>query len=777
MEGKSMWKRLSRLPLGISSGGVLLGILGVYFVFPLTDPLFPEDYSTLVKAENGEILHAFLNDREQWHFPPEETTVNDKLRQAVLTFEDEGYYRHLGVDVPALGRAVYQNLTSGKTVSGASTIAMQAARMAHPKPRTYSNKLLEALFAVKLSLHYSKEELLRLYLDHAPYGGNVVGYQTASRMFFGKKAQELTWSEAATLAVLPNAPGLIYPSSTSKALKDKRDRLIKKLHVKGYLDAQATELAQLEPVPDGFIRPISQTPHLAQFLKKKFPEEPILQTTLDGSLQKQVNQLSKRYARRLAPYGIHNLSILIADTKSGAIKGYVGSPDFFDSQHGGQVNGVMAARSSGSILKPFLYALSMDEGLITPDSYIRDLPTYFEGFSPKNASREYQGVASAKDALIQSLNIPAVRLLNSFGLFQFYGFLKAAGVSSLFRTADDYGLPLILGGAEVSLWDMVRLYRGLANGGLFTDNYLLHSDKPTNTSQLISPGSSYLTLEMLKELKRPGGEYFWESFSGSRNFAWKTGTSYGHKDAWAIGVNPEVTIAVWVGNFNGESNKNLSGAGTAGPILFDILQAMPKKEGWFEKKEMHFKNQSICSLSGFRATVACPASIVKEVPRGMKPLKSCEYHQFRYFSNDHTHQTCSRCWDGPGHLRESTTIYPPDIAYYLRLKGQFITPLVAHFPNCPAYKAEQAVSIIYPNLDANVFLPRDFDGKTQAVLCRVGHNQSDESIYWYLDDHFLGTTSKTHSLPVHFKEGWNTLKVIDSQGGQDSKRVFAAIAN
>ena len=777
MGEKSTWKRSNKQRIGIKVSLLLLGVLGIYLVIPPAHPLFPEDYSTLVKAENGEILHAFLNAGEQWHFPPEEIAINDKLKQAVLTFEDEGYYRHMGVDVPAVVRAMYQNLSSGKTVSGASTIPMQVARMSRQKPRTYINKLLEAFLAVKLSLYYSKEALLSLYLDHAPYGGNVVGYQTAARMFFGKEAQELTWSEAATLAVLPNAPGLIYPSKTSMALKEKRDRLLAKLLEKGHLDAQAAELAQLEPVPEGFIRLASQTPHLAQFLKKQYPAERVLQTTLDGSLQRQANQIARRYARRLAPYGIHNLSVLIADTQSGAVKAYVGSADFFDPVHGGQVNGVTAARSSGSILKPFLYALSMDEGLITADSYIRDLPTYFEGFSPKNASREYQGVATAKDALIQSLNIPAVRLLNSYGLFQFYGFLKAAGVRSLFRTADDYGLPLILGGAEVSLWDMVGLYRGLANEGLFTDNYLLPQEKPTNASQLISAGSSYLTLEMLKELKRPGSEYFWESFTGSRNFAWKTGTSYGHKDAWAIGVNPNVTIAVWVGNFNGESNKNLSGAGTAGPILFDLLQALPNNQRWFEKKEMHFKTQPICSLSGFRATEACPEQITREVPRGMKPLKSCDYHQFRFFSHDHAHQTCSRCWEVQGHVRESVTVYPPDIAYYLRQKGQYISLLVAHLPSCPAYQAEQAVSIIYPNLDANLFLPRDFDGKTQAVLCRVGHNQTDESIYWYLDDHFLGSTSKTHSLPVQFKEGWNTLKVIDSQGGQDTKRVFAAVAN
>jgi penicillin-binding protein 1C len=287
---------------------------------------------------------------------------------------------------------------------------------------------------------------------------------------------------------------------------------------------------------------------------------------------------------------------------------------------------------------------------------------------------------------------------------------------------------------------------------MFSANYIIPEEQPTTGNKLISPGSCNLTLEMLKELKRPGSEYFWERFSGAKNFAWKTGTSYGHKDAWAIGVNPDVTIAVWVGNFDGKSNKNLSGASTAGPLLFEILQALPSTEGWFEKKETHFKDQSICSLSGFRATEACPASTIKQVPYGMKPLKTCEYHQFRYFSRDHTHQTCSRCWDGPGHIRESTTVYPPDIAYYLRLKGQYIAPLVSHFPKCPAYQAEHTLSIIYPNLGANIFLPRDFDGKTQAVLCRVGHNQLKESVYWYLDDHFLGTTIENHSLPVHFKK-------------------------
>jgi penicillin-binding protein 1C len=384
-------------------------------------------------------------------------------------------------------------------------------------------------------------------------------------------------------------------------------------------------------------------------------------------------------------------------------------------------------------------------------------------------------VASARDALVQSLNIPAVRLLNAYGVFQFYSFLKAAGVSTLFRTADDYGLPLILGGSEVTMWDMSVLYRGLANEGIFRNNYVVDFEKTNETAQLISAGSCYLTLEMIKDLKRPGSEYFWERFSGSQPFAWKTGTSYGHKDAWAVGVNPEYTIAVWVGNFDGESNKNLSGATSAGPILFDVLQVLPQDnpKQWFTKNDMDYRQLRICKLSGFRATDACSDVDTVDVPYGMKPLQACDYHQFRYFSTNGKYQSCSKCWNSIGGVKKSVVMYPPDIAYYLRQKGQYIETIASHYPNCPGYKSEQSLKIIYPNMDAKLFIPRDFDGQTQSVICRVGHSGIGKIVYWYLDDHYLGATNEEHKMAITFKEGWNTLKVIDEYGAEDLQRVFA----
>ncbi len=749
-------------------------VFSIYIAIPPKKPLFNCDYSVVVMDVNGELLNAYINNEEQWHFPPLDRQLPEKLKTAVLVFEDENFYNHIGIDFYAIARAVSENYKSGKIISGASTIPMQLARMSNPKKRNYFNKFLESCFAIKLNLHYSKENLLKLYLEHAPYGGNVIGYQTASLKFFGKKADLLTWAEAAALAVLPNAPGLIYPTATSNELKRKRDQLLSVLLSKGYINETTHQLALLEPIPDKFLSFNSLSPHLSRRVKNSNPNLKVINTTINEEIQQQCNRLATRYRNIYSTYGIFNLSILVAENKTGNILAYVGSPDFFDSENGGQVDGVIAPRSSGSILKPFLYALCFDEGIITTESLIHDLPTYYDGFTPQNASREYNGVIKAKEALIQSLNIPAVRLLNSYGVNQFYYFLNEAGVKTLFRSHDDYGLPLILGGAEVSMWDMVALYRGLVNNGVFSENVVVKGMETIKSNKLISSGSCYLTLEILKELKRPGSEYYWEKFVGSKQFSWKTGTSYGHKDAWAIGVNSEYTIAVWVGNFTGESNKNISGAASAGPILFNVLQLLPQKESdiWFDYQPDDYKTISICNLSGFRASEACPEKTDINVPYGMKPLKICNYHQFRFISDDGKYQSCSRCWSKIGSKKTTITIYPPDVSYYLRAKGQFIEKLPGHYPLCPGYKAENSLNIIYPNEGARLFLPRDFDGNTQSVICNVGYNGSGNIIYWYLNGFFLGTTDKEHKFAVKFQEGENMIKVIDEFGAEDLRKVF-----
>ncbi|HET8861058.1 penicillin-binding protein 1C [Marivirga sp.] len=755
-----------------------ISIAILYFSIPPEKPYFQVDYSTVVKSDEGSLLHVFLNENEQWFLPPDTSAISRKLEAAVLLYEDQNFHSHFGIDIGAIFRAAYQNLKAGRIVSGASTLPMQVARLRYQNDRNLFYKVLEAFEAVKIDFHFSKEEILRMYLQHAPYGGNVIGYQTAAHKFFGKQINSLTWSEAATLAVLPNSPGLIYPSKTNDGLRRKKNALLEKLFKNDYINAITYDLSVLEPVPDKFITFESSAPHAASFLKNEYPAQKTFHTTINKSIQDKANYIAQKYEALFAADGIRSLSFLIADTKTGEIKAYVGSPDFYNQSHKGQVDGVMAHRSSGSILKPFLYALSMDEGLILPETFIRDLPTYFDGFSPNNASEDFLGVVTAKEALVKSLNIPAVRLLNAYGLFQFYSFLKEAGVRNLFRSADEYGLPLILGGAEVSLWDMVKLYRGLASEGEFSDNIILKNTdtKQSRGAQLISNGSAHLTLEILKDLKRPGSEFFWQKFSNARDFAWKTGTSYGHKDAWAVGLNPDYTIAVWVGNFDGESNKNLSGAHSAGPILFDLLEALPtRSKEWFSFNEMDFREMKICTISGFRASDDCPETEVTNAPYAMKSMKSCEYHQTKFLNSQLDLQTCSACWNGLGAIPTKLLEYPPDIAYYLRRKGAFIESIPPHNPECHRYRAEESSKIIYPNMDAKLFLPVDFNGELQEVICKVGHTSSVKKVYWYLNEVFLGETERQHKMAVHFNSGWNELKIVDDLGGEDSQRVFAVL--
>ena len=757
----------------------------LYSSIPLPNPLFPPDYSPTVLDEEGKILRVFLNNNQQWCLPPrQDLVVPEKLKKAVLCFEDRHFYRHPGVNLFSLLRALYQNISSGKVVSGASTITMQVARLMYPKERTYFNKILEISQSLKIELHYSKEEIFQMYLNHAPYGENIIGYQAASLRYFQKMPEQLTWAEAAALAVLPNTPGLISPLTNRQQLRAKRDRLLKKLLDKSIIDQEAYQLALLEEVPDTSKSFQMFAPHLAQFLKARAREKsPIIRTTIKKEIQQRVEDLVKQHLSYLDRLGIHNGAALAVETQTGKVRAYVGSQDFFDKTSQGQVDGVRAARSSGSLLKPFLYASSIDEGIILPQTLIKDVPTFFGAFSPNNANEKFNGMVPAKEALVRSLNVPAVRLLYTYGIYHFYHLLKAAGLTTLFRTADDYGLPLIIGGAEVNLWDMTVLYRGLANGGKFRPLQIVEDserlEESSTLTSLISPGACYLTLNMLRELKRPGAEYYWEQYQNQWPLAWKTGTSYGQRDAWAIGVSPQWVIAVWVGNFDGEGNANLAGASCAGPLLFDIFNSLPKdpQQSWFEKPVMELAPLEICQDTGFLAGDHCEKKIIVEAPLSMKPIKICHYHQSIYVNKNQTHQVCSLCWKPDQYKRISRLIYPPDVVQHLRERGQVISSVPPHSPDCPAQAESLALQILYPQNNTRLWIPRGFDGNWQKVTMRVAHRERSRVLYWYLDDRFIGRSKDRHVKAAELTKGWHILEIVDEIGNRAHKRFYAAMKN
>lgn len=810
-------------PLLIGAGILLL----FYLLIPLPSPLFKPDYSTVILDQRGQILRVFLNSAEQWSLPPrKDLKIPQKLKTAVLSYEDRYFYYHPGINPAALVRALRQNLSSRRTVSGASTLTMQVARLIAPKQRTYLNKLLEILQALKIETRYSKEDILRLYLDHAPYGGNVVGYQAASLRYFRKLPEALTWGEAAALAVLPNAPGLISPDINREALKNKRDRLLRRLQAQGTIDEETFQLSVLEPLPEGSFPFEMLAPHLGQYLKDQLTVQQlakqqsssggIIFTTLNANYQRAIEEIVGRQVGYLQKEGILNAAVLVAETGSGKVRAYVGSQDFFDAAARGQVDGVRAPRSPGSLLKPLLYALCMDEGILLPQTLLNDVPTFYGSFSPSNADEKYDGIVSAKDALARSLNVPAVRLLYTYGVSPFYLFLKSAGVSTLFRSADDYGLPLILGGGEVTVWDMAMLFRGLGNRGRFEPLDVLEGNgaqgakdiaqsagrtvqggeqeaesgkrflaprSPLHASPaapLVSPMACYLTLNMLRELKRPGAEYYWEQYQNQWPLAWKTGTSYGQRDAWAVGVNPQWTIAVWVGNFSGEGNASLGGARCAGPLLFEIFNYLPKdpNHSWFAKPEEDAATLEICLETGFLAGSDCPHHVFVEAPRYMKPLRLCPYHQRIFVSEDEKYQVCSLCWE-PGHYHDrERLIYPPEVAQYLRGRGQIVGDLPPHKPDCPGqfsqgWGGRLTLQIVYPQEDARLWVPRDFGGELQKVILRAAHRENQRVIYWYLDNRYLGSTVNRHEQAVELARGWHVLEVVDESGFRDRKRFYA----
>ncbi|WP_258104850.1 penicillin-binding protein 1C [Marinoscillum sp. MHG1-6] len=735
------------------------------------------DYSQVILAKDSTFLRVFLNSDKQWCLPPQlDSEIPANLRTAVLTYEDQYFDYHPGVNPIAILRAAYLNAKHQKVVSGGSTITMQVARMMEDEARTLFQKLIEIVLAIRLEAQYSKEEILREYLTHAPYGSNIRGFSAASFRYFEKKPDQLSWAQAATLAVLPNAPGLIFPGKNNEGLKAKRDQLLSKLLAKREIDQETFELSLLEPIPSEIIPFPLAAPHLTERIHLE-NELPVVYTTIDQSIQYETNFFLKQHAAQLQQMGIMNACALVVNNKTGEVASYVGSQNFDDLENQGRVDGVTSQRSSGSILKPFLYAAAIDEGLILPNTLIKDVPTYFESFSPNNASEQFSGIIPASKALIYSLNIPAVRLLNMYGLTKFYNLLESAGVQTLFRTADDYGLPLILGGSEVTPWDMAKLYSGLAKGGMFSDITYLKGNENESHRLLISSGASNLILEEMKELIRPGLEFYWKRYGNQKPIAWKTGTSYGHKDAWAVGATPDWTIVVWVGNFNGESNKGLSGMRSAGPLLFNILNILPESEDkrWFESDEEDFTEVKICSETGFYANPNCANVELSRVPVNMKPMRICPFHEKRILDESERYIVCSRCW-GEHHVEQNVLRYPPDVNYYLWKNGGIVEAIPPHNPKCPVRQERDVLKIIYPLDHANLFVTKDFDGSYQPVVSRLATQFPDREVFWYLDDEFLGSTIRKPSLPLKLKAGAHQLAVVDSEGNRDEVG-FSVIIN
>lgn len=756
-----------------------MAAVAAYF-FSLPKILFKDPYSTVLEDREGKLLGALIATDGQWRFP-QGKEVPEKFKEAIILFEDKRFYNHPGVDLLSLVRATEQNIKSGKITSGASTLTMQVIRLARRnRSRTFFEKSLEIILATRLELRYSKDEILSLYAAHAPFGGNVVGLEAACWRYFGREPSQLSWSEAALLAVLPNNPSLIHPGKNRDRLKSKRDRLLARLLITKKIDSLSFELALAEPIPENPVALPKEAPHLLSRASQEGSAQQRVRSTLQQTLQNRVTDMIHRHHQSLKGNQVFNAAALVMEVKTGNVLAYVGNTNA-GRDHGEQVDMIMARRSTGSILKPFLFAAMLHEGKILQGTLLSDIPTTINGFSPKNFSKEHDGAVAADQALIRSLNIPAVHELKEYRYEKFYGLLKQIGITTLNQPADHYGLSLILGGAEGTLWDITGAYASLvrtlnnyfdspgkhrySKNDFHSPVYMI-SDSASRESEetsWLSAASIYVTFDVLKEVYRPGEETGWRNFNSSKKIAWKTGTSHGLRDAWAIGVNAEYAVGVWVGNADGEGRPGLTGTESASPILFDIFSQLPG-QGWFQQPMSELENIDVCARSGMRATGLCGETKAMEVTRGGTQTAPCHYHRKIFLSREGRHRVHSDCEPIANMQSVSWFVLPPVQEYYFKTKNLSYKTLPPFRSDCANPAAMAYMDLIYPKANARIFVPRELSGELGSALFEVAHRNASVTIFWHLDGNYLGSTTGTHRLVVAPKPGNHTLTLIDEQG-------------
>jgi len=746
----------------------------------LPRPLFDDPVSTILLSRQGALLGARPASDGQWRFPAE-PAVPPKFKAAIITFEDKRFETHPGVDPIALARAIYQDAAAGHVVSGASTLTMQVIRLARRDPqRSFGEKLIEMIMALRLECSDSKRRILALFAAHAPFGGNVVGLQAAAWRYFGRSPDNLSWAESATLAVLPNSPSLIRPGRNRQLLRTKRNRLLARLHAAGYLSALDLQLAQAEPLP-GPPRPLPRlAPYLLQTAQAEHPALHRIQSTLDAPLQRQLNRLVRDYSAGLSKQGIYNAAALVIDNDSFQVLAYVGNTgEAYSRAHGRAIDLVRRPRSTGSILKPFLFAAMLQEGDILPDTLVPDIPTQYGGYMPENYDRAYRGAVPAAEALARSLNVPAVRMLRRYGIDRFYDLLHELGFSTLTRSPDGYGLTLILGGAEGTLWDITGMYANLAaivahQRRLQQDDYrrpayLQGASTLSATPSRIGAGAAWLTEKALLEVRRPDVDGEWRSFASSRRIAWKTGTSYGLRDAWAVGSTRRYTVGVWVGNASGEGRPELVGSVAAAPLLFDIFDKLGRSP-WFTQPADQMKQVEACSDDGYLANGHCP-TVRQWVPRASHFSRVTPYHLELHLDR-HGWRVNGGCESVARMVRADWFVLPPSQEHFYRMQHSDYLPLPRYRPDCVATaqgKAERPISILYPTPGTRLYIPVDLDGEKGRVVFKAVHRDAGAVLYWHIDQDYLGSTRTYHQEAVQLAPGRHLLTLVDQKGNRVSE--------
>lgn len=763
---------------------VIIGILLLVYYFSLPRTLFQEPYSTVIESNDGELLAAKIASDGQWRFPANDS-IPDKFKKCIVYYEDEHFYQHFGFNPGAMYKAFKQNRSAGKVVRGGSTLTQQVIRLSrNHQRRTYFEKIIEMILATRLEFRHSKEKILELYAAHAPFGGNVVGLEMAAWRYFGVQSHQLSWAESATLAVLPNAPSLIYPGKNQQKLLKKRNTLLLKLFNEKIIDIMTYQLSVKEPLPQKPYNLPRIAPHLLQHIAKS-EEGKRIKTTIEVSLQNRVNQIAAYYYNQYKQNEVHNLAIMVIDIQNRNIISYVGNAPT-DKDHDKDVDIIGAPRSTGSILKPLLYASMLDDGEILPNTLVPDIPTQISGYTPENFNLTFDGAVPAQGALSRSLNIPAVLMLQEHGVNNFYELLQKFKLKNINKRPDHYGLSLILGGAESNLWDLCRTYANLSStlnyynaskGNYrtkefaelnYNNDFKQDYGDQSNQKTILGAGSIFLAYNAMKEVNRPEGDEAWKFYDSSLEIAWKTGTSFGNRDAWAIGTNSRYVVGVWVGNASGEGRPQLTGVESAAPILFDVFNLLPRK-AWFQAPLNDLEYADVCTKSGYLAQEDCPKT-KQLIPKKGTKTAICPYHKLVHLDATQHYRVNSSCENVDNIVSKKWFVLPPVMEWYYKSNHIDYMPLPPFRADCQQTQ-QTSMDFIYPKANSKIYLTKDFNSKIQPVIIKVAHSNKEAKLYWYVDNVYKGTTQTFHEMQIEANTGFHYITVEDEFGNEIKRKV------
>lgn len=756
------WLKRSMITIAV----IIVLFFSLNWVFPLPDNI---EYSTIITDSKGEVVHAFLTNDQKWRMKTELEEISPLLRKTIVEKEDKYFYSHPGVNALAIARAFVKNIFRWKRTSGASTITMQVARALEPKRRTYLNKLIEIFRAEQLEWKYSKNEILQLYLNLVPYGGNIEGVKSASILYFKKQPDHLSLAEITALSIIPNRPSSLVMGKHNDRIVQERNRWLQQF-------ANDKVFTQKE-ITDALSEPLTATrgtvpqliPHLAWKLKQQGGD--IIKTNIELNTQLKTEKLVADYSRILTLKNIRNAAVIIIDNQTHKVITYVGSANFTDTIDAGQVNGANAIRQPGSTLKPLLYGLCMDEGLMTPKAIITDVAVNYNGYAPENYDKQFNGYVTMEYALEHSLNIPAVKGLQWLGKDPFISKLADCNFQQIKRDQRKLGLSMILGGCGATLEELTGMYSLFANNGNFVSPEYTQEplQQPKKGVRILSEAATFMINEILSKVNRPDFPLNWQSTEHMPKIAWKTGTSYGRRDAWSIGYNRKYTVGIWTGNFSALGIPELSGANIATPLLFKIFNTIDydSDEQWFSQpKDCDIR--MVCSETGLPPAGHCQNTVTDYFIPLISSTQLCNNIEEVALSADEKISYCKTCMPAGGYKKKWIRTVSPEMQRYYDERHLVYEKMPPHNPACERVFKEGGPVITSPRNGSEYFISKKNPEPLQ-LTCNVGNDV--HKVYWYINNKFYKSDDAHNRQFFIPDEGPVKISCTDDKGRNRDIRI------